>query len=90
VLANARREFLAIFGSEFLRVVKADDSPPGIEDDGGGYDGTKERAATNFIETCDTLPAALSREPFVPRTAESWHRWRILSHACADAATGRL
>jgi hypothetical protein len=89
VLANARREFLAIFGSEFFRVVEADDSPPGIEDDGGSYDRAEERAATHFIESRDTLPAALPREPFVPRTAESWHRWRILSQAIADAAMGR-
>ena len=31
---------------------------------------------------------AVPREAFVPRTAESWHRWRILSHAVADAADG--
>ncbi|MGB9403017.1 MAG: hypothetical protein WCA98_05730, partial [Candidatus Acidiferrales bacterium] len=69
------------FGSEFLGIVESNDPPPRIQDDGSSDNWTEEGAAACFVESCYTLPAALTREPFVPRAAEPGHRSQILSHA---------
>ena len=70
VLANARREFFAVFGSEFLGIVEADDSPSGIQDYGRRYDRAEERATSYFVNSCDSLPTVLPCKALVARGAE--------------------
>ena len=58
---------------KFLRVVQPDDSALGIEDDRGGDNRTKQRAAPGFIETRDARPAELARRSLETGRAESAH-----------------
>ena len=77
VLADAFGQFDATFSRQLFRIVEADDAAFRIQDDGGGEDGTEERAATCFVESSDALPAVLSRDALVARTAEPCHRARL-------------
>ena len=74
VLANFLSELFAAIGSELFGIVEADDAAGGIEDNGGGENGTEERAAACFVETGDARPARLSRQPLEPRVAPSGHQ----------------
>lgn len=61
VFTNAESEFAAAFGRNFLGIVEADNAALGIEDDGGGDDGTEESTATGFINAGDARPAEFAR-----------------------------
>ena len=61
VLANAEGEFSAALVRNFFGVVEADNAALGIEDDGGGDDGTEESAAAGFVNAGDARPAEFAR-----------------------------
>ena len=86
VFANARSQFVASVGREFLGVVQADDAASRIQNDGGGDNRTKQRAPPCFIESSDAQPTALPRFALVPRATKSSHRPRILAQAFSAVA----
>ena len=82
MLANARGKFGTALRLKFFRIVEADDSAFGIEDDRGGDNRAKERAAPGLIETGDAHPAELPRRTLETGRAEAAHRAEILAR-CA-------
>ena len=79
VLANADGKFRAPLGGKFFRIIKADNTAFGIENDRGGDHGAEERAAAGFIETGDAHPAKLSRRSLETGGAEAAHWPEILA-----------
>jgi len=79
MVANTRGKFGAALRGNFFRIIEADNATLGIENDRGGDDGAKERAATGFIETGDAHPAKLSRRSLETGRAEAAHCAQILA-----------
>ena len=73
MLPDTWSELRTSFRSKFLRIVEADNAALGIENDRGGDDRAKERAAAGFIETGDAHPAKLSRRSLETGGAEAAH-----------------
>jgi len=61
VFSNSHGQNFAALGGQFLGIVKADNPPPGIQDDGCGNNLAEKRAAPHFVKSGNSLPAALAR-----------------------------
>ena len=79
VLTDADGKFAAALRGEFFRIVEADNAALGIENDGGGDYGAKQRTAAGFIETGNASPAELPRRALEAGRAETRHRWQSLA-----------
>ena len=77
MLLNTRSQLGAPVGRELFRVVETNDAAPGIENDGGGYDGTEEGTPACFVEPGDALPTSLPSFALVSGAAEPSHRVRF-------------
>ena len=73
MFANTRGKLFAAVGNQFLGIVKAHDTTPGIEDDGRGDDRTEESASTRFIEAGDSRPAKFAGRAFETRATHASH-----------------
>src|SRR5260370_407219 len=60
-------------GSEFYRIVQADNAPSGIENHRGGNNGTEQRTTRGLINAGDAQPAQFARRSLETGGAESAH-----------------
>src|SRR5260370_11069238 len=88
VLANAFGKNGTARGRKFFGVVKADNAPPGIENDRGCEDRAEQGAAADFVETRDARPAALPRFALIACATEPPH-WPGVLAPCAAGFPGR-
>jgi hypothetical protein len=75
---------VAPFRSQLLGVIQPNDPATRIQDNGCSHHWTKQRAASGFIQSGDTLPPMLAGVALVARATKSAHRPRILTHAEAN------
>ena len=79
MLTNTRGELRSALRGKFLRIVEPHNAAFGIENDRGGEDRAKERAAAGLIKTGDAHPAELSRRSLETGGAETAHCAEILA-----------
>jgi hypothetical protein len=72
-LLNNSRQFLSLFGSEELAVVQSAYRPIGIQDRGGGKNGTEQTPSPHLIHTADKRKTRLAGFTLVcSGAAEDW------------------
>jgi hypothetical protein len=85
MLTDARSEFRATLGHKLLRVIKTDDATLGIQNNGGGDNGSKQCAASGFIEARNAGPAELARLTLETGRAKSRHDRRRFAESLPRA-----
>jgi len=70
--------FLALLRQELLRVVQLSMPKSFRQNNGGCYDGSRERAAASFVDSRDSRDTERAKFAFMPETTATVHEGKIL------------